>query len=432
MSGDAICSNVSPRLTLGLIAEPKVNVHTRRLLGFTEDMWRRGLTASSKVLSFRRCTPDAPLAQRLQLEDGEEAFEIVRLRLADRIPMAYENCHLPARLCPQLKRAEVERGSLYQLLEQNYGVRIARTDPTSILSRPTVSRTQLLRPFPQYTAVFYSRPLANMGDAEYHAMQLKLQKRFAKGLSLLTHYTWSKSMDIGGTGNGIAFTDPTPVQNIYNLRDEWSLSTADVPHRIVISGVYELPFGYKRRFGGGVPRAVDLLIGGWQLSGSYTWQRGTPLAVTAANRLAIGNAVMRASLLAGADPRIDIGKARDNVRANGFWFNPQAFINPNDPKGPTNPNGPDQVDSAKFVLGDASRTLDGVRRDNYINLDFALWKSFRIAERLKLEFRGEFFNAFNRLVFGTPVTNVNDSQFGRVTTQLNPPRRIQLAGRIVF
>ncbi len=306
------------------------------------------------------------------------------------------------------------------------------TDPTSILSRPTVSRTQLLRPFPQYTAVFYSRPLANMGDAEYHAMQLKLQKRFAKGLSLLAHYTWSKSMDIGGTGNGIAFTDPTPVQNIYNLRDEWSLSTADVPHRFVASGVHELPFGYKRRFGGGVPRAVDLLIGGWQLSGSYTWQRGTPLAVTAANRLAIGNAVMRASLLAGADPRIDIGKARDNVRANGFWFNPQAFINPNDPKGPTNPNGPDQVDSAKFLLGNASRTLDGVRRDNYINLDFALWKSFRIAERLKLEFRGEFFNAFNRLVFGTPVTNVNDSQFGRVTTQLNTPRRIQLAGRVVF
>jgi hypothetical protein len=306
------------------------------------------------------------------------------------------------------------------------------TDPTSILSRPTVSRTQLLRPFPQYTGVSYSRPLANLGDAEYHAMQLKLQKRFTRGLSLLAHYTWSKSMDIGGTGNGIAFTDPTPVQNIYNLRDEWSLSTADVPHRFVASGVYELPFGYKRRFGRAAPRALDLLIGGWQLSGSYTWQRGTPLAVTAANRLAIGNATMRASLAPGADPRIEIATARNNVRAGGFWFNTQAFINPNDPKGPTNPNGPDQVDPTRFTLGNASRTLDSVRRDNYINLDFALWKSFRLTERWKFEFRGEFFNAMNYVVFGTPVTNVNDSQFGRVTTQLNPPRRIQLAGRIVF
>jgi hypothetical protein len=306
------------------------------------------------------------------------------------------------------------------------------TDPNSVLSRPTVSRSQLLRPFPQYTGVTYSRPLANLGDAEYNSLQLKLQKRFTKGLSLLTHYTWSKSMDIGGTGNGIAFTDPTPIQNIYNIRDEWSLSTADVPHRFVANGVYELPFGYKKRFLSDAPRLVDALIGGWQLSGSYTWQRGTPLAITAINRLAIGNATMRASFNPGVNPRYEISQARENVRNNGFWFNTAAFINPNDPKGPTNPNGPATTDSTQFVLGNTSRTLGSVRRDNYINLDFALWKTFRVTERVRFEFRGEFFNALNYVVFGTPVTNVNDSQFGRVTTQLNSPRRIQLAGRVNF
>ncbi len=306
------------------------------------------------------------------------------------------------------------------------------TDPTSTLRLANVSRAQLLRPFPQYTAVNYSRPLANMGDSSYHAATIKLQKRFTKGLSLLTHYTWSKSMDIGGTGNGIAFFDPTPVQNIYNLRDEWSLSTADVPHRFVLNGVYELPFGNRKKFFAGIPRAADAFIGGWQFSGTYTWQTGTPLAITAANRLAIGNATMRASWNPGQNAKIEVNQARSNVRNNGFWFNTNAFINPNDPLGPTNPNGPTTVDSTKFVLGNTSRTVNSVRRDNYINLDLSLFKTFRLTEKVKFEFRGDFFNTANYVVFGTPVTNVNDAQFGRITTQLNTPRRIQLAGKLYF
>jgi GntR family transcriptional regulator len=126
------------------VAEPKMNVHTRHLLGFTEDMRRRGLTASSKVLSFRRYKPDPALAERLQLEEGDEAFEITRLRLADRIPMAYEICHLPVRLCPGLKRADVERGSLYQLLEEVYGARLRRSDEVLEAACATRHEAELL------------------------------------------------------------------------------------------------------------------------------------------------------------------------------------------------------------------------------------------------------------------------------------------------
>jgi len=306
------------------------------------------------------------------------------------------------------------------------------TDPLSTLSRATVARSQLLRPFPQYTSVSYSRPLANVGDSKYHGLQLSLQKRFTQGLSFLTHYTWSKSMDIGGTGSGIAFTDVTSIQNIYNIRDEWSLSTQDVPHRFQVSGVYELPFGHKKRFLGDTPRVADLLIGGWQVSGTYTWQSGTPLAVVATNRLGIGNSVQRASLRSGADPHIDSGTARDRVRAGDTWFNTAAFFNVNDEitACPGAPAGDDR--SKCFVFGNASRTLGSVRRDRYVNLDFALFKRFRLTERTNFEFRGEFFNAFNRVVFGTPVLSANDPQFGKVTTQLNTPRRIQLAARVTF
>jgi hypothetical protein len=302
------------------------------------------------------------------------------------------------------------------------------TDPLSALSRATVERRQLLRPFPQYTGVSYSRPVVAMGDSSYNALQMSLQKRFTNGLSFLANYTWSKAMDIGGTGNGIAFTDSTPIQNIYNIRDEWSLSTSDVPHVFKLSGVYELPFGKRKRFLNGVSRLADLLVGGWQVSGFYWWQSGTPLAIISDNRLGIGNATARASIRDGARPSIGNSEARLNVRGNRVWFNTSAFFNPNDEI--TAPQGEDR--SKFFIPGNTSRTMGGVRRDRYINVDFSLFKRFRFTEKIGFEFRAESFNMFNYVVFGTPVTNVNSPQFGRVTTQLNTPRRIQLAGRITF
>lgn len=110
------------------VAEPKFTVQTRQLLGFTEDMKARGLTPSSRVLSFQRRASAAEEAERLQLPANQEVFEIVRLRLADKIPMAYETCCLPTRLCPQLKRTDVERGSLYSTLEKSYGISIEWAD----------------------------------------------------------------------------------------------------------------------------------------------------------------------------------------------------------------------------------------------------------------------------------------------------------------
>lgn len=126
------------------VAEPKMNVQTRQLLGFTEDMRQRGLKASSRVVSFRRQRPEAATAARLQLGEGEEAFELTRLRLADRIPMAYEICFLPVRLCPPLKRVDVERGSLYQTLEQTYGVRLGHADEVLEAACATKREAELL------------------------------------------------------------------------------------------------------------------------------------------------------------------------------------------------------------------------------------------------------------------------------------------------
>jgi GntR family transcriptional regulator len=110
------------------VADSKLNVHTRNLLGFSEDMRRRGLEPGSKIISFKRFRPDEAQAQQLKLAEGEQAFSLERLRLADRVPMALEQCLLPASLCPSLTRADVERGSLYQVLEKNYGMQLGWAD----------------------------------------------------------------------------------------------------------------------------------------------------------------------------------------------------------------------------------------------------------------------------------------------------------------
>lgn len=153
------------------VAEPKMTVHTRQLLGFSEDMRRRGLAAASKVLSFRRFRPEPAVAEKLRLEEGEEAFEIVRLRLADRVPMAYETCLLPARRCPELKRAEVERGSLYQILEQVYGVRLGQADEILEAACATAYEAQLLSIRPRSPVLVVTRRVFATDDSVIEAVR---------------------------------------------------------------------------------------------------------------------------------------------------------------------------------------------------------------------------------------------------------------------
>lgn len=139
------------------VAEQKMTVHTRQLLGFTEDMRRRGLSAGSKVLSFRKFRPEAATAAKLMLDEGAEAYEIVRLRLADRIPMAFETCLLPAHLCPDLKKTDVERGSLYQSLEESYGIRLGHADEILEAACATSREAELLSIKPRSPVLVVTR-----------------------------------------------------------------------------------------------------------------------------------------------------------------------------------------------------------------------------------------------------------------------------------
>jgi hypothetical protein len=270
--------------------------------------------------------------------------------------------------------------------------------------------------------VTWSAPL--IGRSDYNALQVNLAKRFSKGWSALVNYTWSKLLDTGGVGNGARFTDPTNAEDVFNFDEEYSYSTLDVPHRVTASVTYELPFGKGKLFGSDWSGLTNALLGGWQISGTGVWQRGAPLTITNATSFAgggsvlttIGNSQRRPNRVSGVDPMFDdLGEL---VRQGQSIFNSDAFSRPSD---------------TLFEFGNAARTYNDIRRDNYKNVDLSIIKNFAFNEgKQRLQIRGEFLNAFNWVVFGTPGTQVGSATFGIITTQGNRPRIIQLVGRYTF
>lgn len=303
------------------------------------------------------------------------------------------------------------------------GLNSPTTPMSTQINGATIPRAQLLRRFPQYTTVTSSRP--HIGKSNYNALQVNLQKRFSNGWSALANYTWSKLLDTGGVGNGASFTDPTNTEDIFNLNDEYSYSTLDVPHRITASMTYELPFGKGKMFGNNWSGLANFLVGGWQISGTGVYQRGAPLTITNATAFlgggniltTVGTSQRRPNRVAGVDPMYE--NLAERVRQGLSIFNPAAFSSPSD---------------ALFEFGSAARTYNDIRRDNYKNIDLSVIKNFNFNEgKQKLQLRGEFLNAFNFVVFGSPGSmQVGSATFGIVTNMGIRPRIVQIVGRYTF
>lgn len=265
------------------------------------------------------------------------------------------------------------KGALNELVDNPfYGV-----IETGQLSAPQVTRRQLLLPFPQYTSVIRTGP--SVGNSIYHAFTLRVEKRFSRNLSLLASYTVSKQIDD---------FDARPLDH-ENRRLERSLSVYDVPQRLVMSYVYELPFGRGKTYGAGMHPVLNAVAGGWTISGITTFQSGTPLGVS---RPAVNNG--KSARL--AKPEID------------RWFDTSVFSI-----------------AEPFTYGNVGRRLPDVRSHGVKDFDLALGKAFPIGERYQLKFRGEFFNAMNTPRFGSPASGVTSATFGSISTQDNRPRSVQ-------
>ncbi|MBI3471504.1 MAG: hypothetical protein HY013_09120 [Candidatus Solibacter usitatus] len=266
-----------------------------------------------------------------------------------------------------------------------------------VLVSRNISRAQSLRPYPQFTSIV---PLYSAGSAStYHSLQTTFKKRLSKGLQFEGNYTWAKNLDNGESH-----------QDTYNIRSSRALSSIDVAHRFLMSYVYELPFGRGRRFGTDVSKWTNLLLGGWQLNGITNYQTGTPLGISASNRSGLFNPAFYANNN-GKSGKLS-GRIQDRLTR---YFDTTVFSQPD-----------------AFTLGNLGPRLADIRDDSVRNWDISVFKEFFPIERLRVQFRAEALNSFNRVRFSGPNTSVTSSSFGEVSSQSNAPRQIQFGLKLLW
>ncbi len=274
---------------------------------------------------------------------------------------------------------------------------------------PTIQLNRLLRQYPQYTSVGGYRASRNIANSIYHALQLKYEKRFSKGLSVIAHYTISKMIsDSDASGSDVTWiAGDSSIQDYYNLRNERSLSVFDVPQRLVVSFDYQLPLGRGRTFGKNMNRVLDGVIGGWELSGIATASSRTPLGITqSASTMWQGG--QRPNLV--GDPSKP-GDVRSKLTS---YFNTAAFVNvPAD------------------TIGSTPRTLPSYRGPNLVNEDVTLMKNFRVTEAKSLQLRLEMYSATNSPQWGTPNTSFGGTTFGQITST-SGQRSVQVAAKFYY
>jgi len=291
-----------------------------------------------------------------------------------------------------------------------------------ILGSQTVTRAQLLRPFPAFGDInlLYS----DQNKAKYDSMAFRMQKRMSQGLNLLAQFTWARAFDrsSGGVGNDANGNQAGP-QNVYDLASEWSPSNFIAPFRFSTTISYELPFGKGKALLGSVNRLADLAVGGWSINLTNQTQSGFYLNILAANN---DNSVMfTASERPNATGQTPATSGSVGSRVNSGWLNPAAFSQP-----------------TALTFGNTSRTMNVLGPGLY-NWDASVFKTFSVTEKFKAQFRGEILNATNTPFFRAPNTswplptkdskgNLTYGTFGIVNNQGNFNRMVQLGLRVYF
>jgi hypothetical protein len=254
----------------------------------------------------------------------------------------------------------------------------------------------VLRPNPQFDDINIQESNRN---SNYHSLQASWQQRLQRGVTALFSYTYAKSMD-NASGFFSSFGDPNFPQDSANLRAERGRSNFDVRQRAVMSFTYDLPFGKGR------------LLGGWQALGILTFQTGRPFTVALQSDFDNSN-TGRSVLGFGANDRPNVvGNVNDGPRTATQWFNTRAFAVP--PRG---------------TFGNAGRNIG--QGPGLQTWNLSLIKNTFVTERVNVQFRAEFFNAFDRANFGLPGNQVGLPDFGVINTA-GDPRRIQLGLKLLF
>ena len=279
---------------------------------------------------------------------------------------------------------------------------VRRTNPyygqlpaSSSLNTPTIAAQQLLRAYPRFTNVALFRN--NVGNSSYHAVQAKLEKRLSRGLTFTFAYTFSKLIDDASSYfSQTIFTGPvlntTGAADAFNRHLEKDVSSGDIPRVFSAGWVYEVPRWWK--------------ISGWQIAGLVRIQSGDTVAVSQAtnNNASLGYALQRPNRV--SDPNTFPGRSASE------WFNIAAFTN-----------------APQFTIGTSSR--NPVRGPGLQEADLMVGKTFRVTERLNIEFRAEAFNVTNTPPLNDPNGIFGSAAFGTITSAGNP-RDFEFALKLHF
>lgn len=262
--------------------------------------------------------------------------------------------------------------------------------PGTGLNGATVSRSQLLRPYPQFTGV---SALQTNGSSDYKSVQARLERRMANGVTVQVGYTWSRTMT------------EMEYLNAFDTELHRVIGAFDRTHMFVTSGIVELPFGRGRHFGSTWNAFTDTILGGWQVSYLLKQQSGAPLS--------FGNFLLKQGMTID-----DIALPRGE-RSIERWFNVDAF---------------DRVPANQLVsnVRTTPARLAEVRGPGYVVLDLGIMKNIALVGRTRLQLRLEAYNALNTTNLNNPNTSPTSSAFGTITSQNPFPRQFQLAARFSF
>ncbi|MGC1783098.1 MAG: TonB-dependent receptor [Acidobacteriaceae bacterium] len=295
--------------------------------------------------------------------------------------------------------------------------------PSSRYSDTTLPLLNLLRPYPQFDGVFEGYKIIG-ANSWYNALQVVFQKRAGKYLNFEGNYTWSKNMDDSSAGNNDWVGTLTGVngsslpQELDHLKREWSVSANDATNRVVVSLIYQLPIGRGYLVGANMNRAVDAVIGGWQLTALATYQSGQPLNIYMGSpRLADGN--QRPNVVCPTAGSLTTGISIHHAAEYGVpYLNANCFADPGDQQ-----------------AGDAPRYFSILRTDGIHQADLSLEKIYKLGGRKgQVEVHADCFNCTNTPRFGLPDTGYEDSTFGVISASAGGalPRNMQLGIRYQF
>jgi Carboxypeptidase regulatory-like domain len=271
------------------------------------------------------------------------------------------------------------------------------------VATPGAGAVAARQPYPAYGTIQAWEPV---GPSSYNGLQLSLEKRLQSGLSFLSAYTYSKSLDEGGGGNSSTGDSRLNVQDPNNLKANYGFSSFKFKHRFTLSGVYELPVGRGRKFLGNTNRVVDGVVGGWQATSILTLQSGAPLTLNMSTTTSNTGTLQRPDQICNGN----LPASKQTIHA---FYNTACYVAP-----------------ALYTFGNAGRNI--IVGPGYEDWDAGVMKEFHPIEPVAVQFRAEAFNALNHPNFSLPNNSIGSSAAGTITSTIGSQREFQLALRLAW